>query len=251
MSISHSPDWKSRTQETHQLPVEIELFIEPDGAVVFADLAADAVPIARRLTDRRKSMFESLIQTLRDWLAIWPLRWQVSYLKLMTYERLEDGLRESQETIRSLERAAWRLNRRIEAQEAQIAGLEQEKETLASRSPLPSPSVHEVQLAIFRYLRPIVMELSTWRMAVKGGENLSPEDILQQLAPLDEAVEEMEFRPFGSPGETTPFDSERHRAVGKGARSIKLGDAVRVLHAGYSYGDDVVYKAHVTHVDNE
>jgi hypothetical protein len=251
MPPSYSSDWKPRTQETRQLPVEIELFIEPDGAVVFADLAADAVPIARRLTDRRKSMFESLIQTLRDWLAIWPLRWQVSYLKLRTYDHLENGFRESQETIRSLERAAWRLNRRIEAQETQIAELEHEKEALANRSPLPSPSVREVQLAIFRYLHPIMMELSTWRMAAEEGKKVSPEDILERLALLDEAVEKMGFRPFGSPGETMPFDPERHRAVGKGARSVKPGDAVRVLHVGYSYGDDVVYKAHVTRVDNE
>ena len=31
------------------LPVEIELYIEPDGTVIFADLAAEALPLARAL----------------------------------------------------------------------------------------------------------------------------------------------------------------------------------------------------------
>jgi len=31
------------------LPVEIELYIEPDGTVTFADLAAEALPIATSL----------------------------------------------------------------------------------------------------------------------------------------------------------------------------------------------------------
>jgi hypothetical protein len=31
------------------LPVEIEFYIEPDGTVVFADLAADILPIAQQL----------------------------------------------------------------------------------------------------------------------------------------------------------------------------------------------------------
>lgn len=30
-------------------PVELEVFIESDGTVVFADLAADAIPVARIL----------------------------------------------------------------------------------------------------------------------------------------------------------------------------------------------------------
>ncbi|GAB4470296.1 MAG: hypothetical protein Kow00124_06350 [Anaerolineae bacterium] len=31
------------------LPVEIELYIEPDGTVTFADLAAETIPIAHEL----------------------------------------------------------------------------------------------------------------------------------------------------------------------------------------------------------
>jgi len=31
------------------LPVELELFIDPDGTVVFADLAAEMIPIAQKL----------------------------------------------------------------------------------------------------------------------------------------------------------------------------------------------------------
>jgi hypothetical protein len=31
------------------LPVEVELYIEPDGSVTFADLAADTLPIVKAL----------------------------------------------------------------------------------------------------------------------------------------------------------------------------------------------------------
>ncbi len=35
--------------EDGDLPVEVEIYIQPDGTVVFADLAADTVPIAQQL----------------------------------------------------------------------------------------------------------------------------------------------------------------------------------------------------------
>ncbi len=244
MPPPHSSDRKPRTQETRHLPVEIELFIEPDGAVVFADLAADVVPIARRLTEKRETMYESLLKALRDWLAILPLRWQVSYLKLQAYDRMQSALHESQAAAHSLERSVWRLNRQIEAQEAQIAELE-------SRRPQVSASVRETQLAIFRSLRPIVTELPSLRAAIKEGKSISAEDVLVVLSPLDEAVEEIGFKPFGLPEDTLPFDPERHRAVGKGARSVGPGDTVRVRHSGYTYNGEVIYKAHVTRIGNE
>lgn len=31
------------------LPIEVEIFVEPDGSVTFADLASDLVPIATQL----------------------------------------------------------------------------------------------------------------------------------------------------------------------------------------------------------
>lgn len=42
------PDGES-PEETFRLPVEIELYIEPDGSVIFADLAADVIPMAHSL----------------------------------------------------------------------------------------------------------------------------------------------------------------------------------------------------------
>ena len=39
------PDQTDDSQES-PLPVEVELYVEPDGTVVFADLAADVLPIA-------------------------------------------------------------------------------------------------------------------------------------------------------------------------------------------------------------
>ncbi len=36
-------------EEAPLLPVEIELYIEPDGTVIFADLAAETIPIAHEL----------------------------------------------------------------------------------------------------------------------------------------------------------------------------------------------------------
>jgi|RhiMetdeSRZDD1v2_1073273.scaffolds.fasta_scaffold85304_2 hypothetical protein len=43
-----SPDPQSEQSEP-LLPVEVEFYIEADGTVVFADLAADLIPIAYEL----------------------------------------------------------------------------------------------------------------------------------------------------------------------------------------------------------
>ena len=42
------PDQTDASQES-PLPVEVELYVEPDGTVVFGDLAADVLPIALAL----------------------------------------------------------------------------------------------------------------------------------------------------------------------------------------------------------
>jgi hypothetical protein len=251
MPQSRSSDQESKTQKVHQLPTEIELFIEPDGTVVFADLAVDAIPIAHRLTTKRGTMFKSLIQAFQDGLAVLPLRWQISHLKLSSYSRLADSLRDSLTTIRSLERSVGRLNRQINESAAQIAKLEHEKEALESGRPKATPSVRDAQRAAFRHLRPIAAQLPTLRKSIEEGENISTKDILELLIPLDDTLDEMGFRSIGAPGELVKFDPEHHRTVGKGARSIKLGDTVKILFIGHTHGGDVVYKAQVTHIDNE
>ena len=48
MTASPTPPPSSSDSEP-LLPVEIEFYIEADGTVVFADLAADIVPIAQEL----------------------------------------------------------------------------------------------------------------------------------------------------------------------------------------------------------
>lgn len=46
--VSQSVNPKGDQSETH-IPVEVEFYIEADGTVVFADLAADLIPIAQEL----------------------------------------------------------------------------------------------------------------------------------------------------------------------------------------------------------
>jgi len=239
MLPSQPPDRNPITQGTYHLPVEIELTIEPDGAVVFADLAADAVPIARRLMGKEGTMFKLLIQALRDGLAILPLSWQVAYLKLRAFDRLLDDLSASRENAHALGRTVRRLTRQVGEREAQIATLETQK-------PLASASVREAQLAAFKHLRPIATQLPSLRASIRGGKNVSAEEILELLAPLYDALSEMGFEPLGAPGETVAFDPTHHRAVGKGARDIKPGDAVNVQAIGYTHGGETVYKAQVT-----
>lgn len=48
MSLQGVPDPEEEAGDG-DLPVEVEIYIQPDGTVVFADLAAETVPIAQQL----------------------------------------------------------------------------------------------------------------------------------------------------------------------------------------------------------
>ena len=48
MSSQDIPDPEEEAGDG-DLPVEVEIYIQPDGTVVFADLAAETVPIAQQL----------------------------------------------------------------------------------------------------------------------------------------------------------------------------------------------------------
>lgn len=248
---SHSVHQNPKALETRHLPVEVELFIEPDGTVVFADLAVDAFPIARQLAGKRGIMFEALIQIVRDWSVILSLRWQVAYLNLRNQDRLADDLHEPRKIIQHLEHSIRRLTKQTEERDAQIAKLEQEKRALENRRPQGVASARNAQFAVFRRLHPIVTQWPTLRMTIQDEDTIPIDTILELLAPLDEVVDEMGFEPLETPGEKVAFNPDHHRAVGKGARSINPGDTVKVRYIGYTYDGEVVYKAHVTHIDNE
>lgn len=48
MKPEHSSQSSPKAEEL-KLPVEVEIYIDPDGSVVFADLEQKVIPIARRL----------------------------------------------------------------------------------------------------------------------------------------------------------------------------------------------------------
>ena len=48
MGLGDESERESRPEPV-ELPVEVEIYIEADGSVTFADLAADVAPIAREL----------------------------------------------------------------------------------------------------------------------------------------------------------------------------------------------------------
>jgi len=43
------PDEGERSPQETALPIEVELYIQPDGSVVFADLAMEVLPVAQAL----------------------------------------------------------------------------------------------------------------------------------------------------------------------------------------------------------
>ena len=48
MAPGQKPESEARSEPV-ELPVEVEIYIEADGSVVFADLAADVAPLAQEL----------------------------------------------------------------------------------------------------------------------------------------------------------------------------------------------------------
>jgi hypothetical protein len=190
---------------------------------------------------------DTLAAVTEDALAIAQLEAEVYFRKLAEDDRLSETVNTLRNVIATLNRDADDMVAQIKQRDRRIETLQKENEALkAGKGGDAQAAPGDEQLALFKKLEPLATRLPALVQAVKEGSAVSADDVSGLLEPLAEALGDMGFKPIGKAGGKVKFDSAKHRAVGKGARSVKAGDSVSVRYVGYTHAGDVVVKAHVT-----
>ncbi|MBN1430084.1 MAG: hypothetical protein JXB07_17065 [Anaerolineae bacterium] len=266
------PD-KSNDQMEHLLPVEVEVYVNPDGSVTFADLEADMVSVARKLDPgwmvppvpstaqsaigrkggvmgKIEHLWATIVQIVRDQVSIIVMRCEVSRLKIKNYDRLVrtvEGLRRALDTQK---RALDDLYLQLSDRDEQIKKLQGEYASLQQqRLQSEADSLAAERLDVFKRVQAIAVQLPTLRTAIDDGADVAARDVLDLLAPFNEMLRDFGFEMIGEAGAQVPYDPNRHRPVGRGARAVKADDRVRVRYVGYLYKGQVVCKAEVVCVE--
>jgi molecular chaperone GrpE (heat shock protein) len=193
-----------------------------------------------------EGLLGTAIQVLRDRLAIFRLQRQVTRLKLRHFDHLAEavvGLRRALETQR---RAMDDLGVRLDEREAQIARLRDEYAALEARqSEQTTALLRDERISLFRQIQPLAIQLPTLWAALRAGADLSSHDVLEVVHPLEEALSRLGFEPIGDAGAEVPYDAQRHKLVGRGARAAGGDAVVRVRYVGYTYQGEVLCRAEV------
>ena len=190
---------------------------------------------------------DTMAVVVEDALAIAQLNLEVGYHKLADYDRLARSVTGLRNVVATLERNADDLSAQIERRDKRIAKLENEYQALKAREGSDmQASASDQRLTLYKKVQPLATQLPTLRQSIEEGSEVSVDDVIALLAPLNEALADMGFEAIGKPGGETKFDPTHHRAVGKGARSVAPGDRVKVRYVGYRHEDKVVTKAQVT-----
>lgn len=222
--------------------------MRPQASLHLARLTLVRGRNAKEMLDKLRDTFSAVSA---DALAITRLELELGYLKLADYDRLARAQRGLRNVISTLERNVDDLSARLEEREKRVEKLQAEYKALQVReSSDVKASTDGERLALFKKLEPLATQLPTLHQSIKEGAEVSAGDVLELLAPLDELLSDLGFTAIGKAGAKLTFDPTRHRAVGKGARSVELGDPVRVRYVGYLYEGEVVVKAHVTAIQD-
>ncbi len=181
------------------------------------------------------------------------LTWYALNQQTLKRHREEETLRERADRLeRELEDARQEIDlqreladrRRAERMDAQ-AQLEKLQESLAALKTRETGAYAEAQtdaqLLLFEKLANVLVQMPTVAHAVAEGAEVSVEDALALMHPIDRAMAEMGFTPIGAPGEETAFDPRLHQ----GAPSLEVGQPVRVKFVGYRHGEHILRRAQV------
>jgi molecular chaperone GrpE (heat shock protein) len=197
-----------------------------------------------------KQLLLAIFQPVLDRINVILLRREIMRYKASQYDLLMDNVRGLRRAIETQKRAQDDLHKQIDQRDRQIEKLREEYVALeARRESEGKMSVCSERLALFKQLQSIATQLPTLRAAVENGADLKAGDVLDVVAPLDQVLVDLGFDRIGAAGTTLSYDPQRHKLVGRGARSTAPDDTVRVRYVGYMYGDEVICKAEVTRVE--
>lgn len=207
-------------------------------------------PQRKTITMLLERLWNTLVEVATDLLQIAWLQLAVNTRKIGGYNRIQASLAGLRNVVDALERNLDELSAQVENRDERIEKLKREYETLeASKASEVEASTGDDRLALFKKLEPLATQLPTVRNAVQNGGDVSAEDVVALLSPLEEALGDLGFEPIGEAGGEAKFDAKLHKAVGKGARSVKKGDKVKVRYVGYTRDGNVVTKAQVTAIN--
>lgn len=195
-------------------------------------------------------LWNTLVDVATDFLEIARLQLEVNYRKIGGYERVRGSMAGLRNVVSALERNLDELSAQLEGRDERIQKLKREYESLAaSKDSEVQASASDDHLTLFKKLEPLATQLPTVRHAVQSGGDVSADDVIALVSPLEETLSDLGFEPIGEAGAEVKFDPKHHRAVGKGARSVAKGDKVKVRYVGYLHEGKVVTKAQVTAIN--
>lgn len=229
------------------------MFIEPDGSVTFADLAAGVVPIAQALNPgqtlacdlhrEEPAVIEApsgsgRIASLRDGFR--------KIVNRFTSARPDDTQSETiQPALQTQQRALDDLHRRIEEQQALIDKLRAEAAQTAERQTGADERTRQTALReMFRAVQQVAVQGATFRYAIESGADIRAADLLPLIAQVEAYLKLCGFECIGEAGGGGVYDPVRHQVTAKNAK-IQPGDDVYVRYVGYSYNGEILVKAQV------
>lgn len=187
------------------------------------------------------------MKTLLDNLAVQWLRLQIAWEKSRLFDDLAENVQGLRRALDTQQRATDDLHRQLAERDRQIERLKAEHERASTQHKQSDVESTKAQrLRLFNALRSLAIQYPTLKNAVADGADISARDVLDLLAPFDDALRDLGFERIGEAGTEAAFDARLHKAVGRGARSVEVADPVRIRYVGYTYEDDVVSRAEVT-----
>lgn len=195
-------------------------------------------------------------RTLSDFVALWDDLLHIAQLRLhlLNYGPQADSLGQRvialRDALASQARGMDSLNRQIDQRDEQIRTLRKEYAALEKRQESEQKRATEaIERSTFRQLQPIAVQLPTLLHAIDSGAEVSAADALALFVHFSAMLKDQGYEAIGGVGELLPFDPALHRAVGKGARSVRAGDPVQVRYVGYQRNGEILVKADVILVD--
>lgn len=98
-------------------------------------------------------------------------------------------------------------------------------------------------LAFFRRVELLLLQLPTLRKAADQNPALSAQTVLDLMLPFEEFVHDVGFETLGTPGERVPFDPTLHQGAG-----LSPGEPAKIKTVGYRYRGQLLARARVNAV---
>src|SRR5574341_229296 len=142
--------------------------------------------------DEIRRWLYSLIDIVRDRIAVYRLQQEINRVKLQNYDLVVENMRGLRRVIETQKRAIADLHGQLEARNSQINKLQVEYSGLQARlaDGGQASSVAE-RAAILKKLAPVLAQVPTLRASLADGARLKASDVVELFAPLDDILRDL------------------------------------------------------------